>query len=198
MNKFNSFLPFYFNKENISAFFFDFDGVLVDSVTLKLRAYQEIFHPFGEDVVMEITNYHLANGGIDRYKKIQYVLQKFSLPISKLDLLADQFAELVKEKVIQASPIEPMLNIVVEFHKQIPMFIVSGTPEVELNDIVKARKWESYFLEVKGSPMTKSQIINSLLNKYNLDKSKCVFIGDAINDFLSARECGLYFLGVPY
>lgn len=191
-------LPFNFKKENRSAIFFDFDGVLVDSVPLKLKAYQDIFRPFGDDVVKEITNYHLANGGIDRYRKIQHVLQKFSLPVSQLNILADKFAELVKEKVIQASAIEPMISLAIEFHKQIPIFIVSGTPEIELNEIVNARKWDSYFREVKGSPMAKPQIINILLENYKLEKSKCIFIGDATTDFLAARECGLFFLGVPY
>jgi phosphoglycolate phosphatase-like HAD superfamily hydrolase len=194
----NPALPFNFKKENISSIFFDFDGVLVDSVPLKLKAYQEIFRPYGEDVVLEITNFHLANGGIDRYKKIQHVLQKFSLPVSHVNILADQFAGLVKEKVIQANPIEPMINLAIDLHSQIPIFIVSGTPEIELIEIVKARKWDSYFREIKGSPMTKPMIINTLLENYKLENSKCVFIGDATTDFLSARECGLFFLGVPY
>ena len=191
-------LPFIINKDQLSAIFFDFDGVLVDSVPLKLRAYQEIFRPYGEEVVLEITNYHLANGGIDRYRKIQHVLQKFSLPTSEVNFLANKFSELVKEKVILADPIESMINLVRDLHKDFPIFIVSGTPEQELTEIVIARNWESYFKEIKGSPKTKPEIINTLIESYTLERRKCLFIGDATTDFLAARECELFFIGVPY
>ena len=187
-----------FNLNSVEAIFFDFDGVLVDSVSIKLAAYQEIFKPYGNAAVEEITKYHLANGGIDRYRKIEYILKKFSIPISNLDPLADQFSELVKQKVIQCPAIPEMIGLAMDYYLKIPLFIVSGTPEEELKEIVEKRSWAHYFKEIKGSPASKPEITSYLLKKYNLNNLMCIFIGDANTDFQTARECKLWFLGVPY
>lgn len=187
-----------FNLNGVEAIFFDFDGVLVESVSIKLAAYQEIFKPFGHSAVEEIIKYHIENGGIDRYRKIEFILKKFSLSLSLVNSLADQFSNLVKQKVILSPAIPEMIELAVEFYKKIPVFIVSGTPEVELQEIVEKRNWVQYFKEVKGSPSTKPEITFQLLEKYGLNSYKCVFIGDANTDFQTARECKTWFLGVPY
>jgi phosphoglycolate phosphatase-like HAD superfamily hydrolase len=192
----NSILPISFS--GVNSIFFDFDGVLVDSVPLKLAAYREIFFPFGEEVVEEITKYHLENGGIDRYKKIEYILSKYSLPLSLKNQLADQFAHMVKEKVIQAPAIPSMIYLAKEMFDKIPLFIVSGTPEIELKEIVTQRKWDLYFKEIKGSPSSKVEITKMLLDQYSLTSGKSIFIGDATTDFHTAKECKMWFLGVPF
>ncbi len=183
---------------DVEALFFDFDGVLVDSVPIKLSAYQEIFKPFGHSAVEEITKYHIENGGIDRYRKIEFILKKFSLSLSLINSLADQFSDLVKQKVILSPAIPEMIDLATELSKRIPIFIVSGTPEDELQEIVEKRNWAQYFKEIKGSPSTKPEITSYLLKKYGLNSYKCIFIGDANTDFQTARECKTWFLGVPY
>jgi len=187
-----------FSTTDIEALFFDFDGVLVDSVPIKLAAYQEIFKPFGDAAVEEITKYHIENGGIDRYRKIEFILKKFSLSLSLINSLADQFSDLVKQKVILSPAIPDMIDLAIELSEKIPIFIVSGTPEVELQEIVEKRNWAQYFKEIKGSPSTKPEITSHLLKKYCLNSYKCVFIGDANTDFQTARECKTWFIGVPY
>ena len=191
--------PFLLATDNLDAVFFDFDGVLVDSVPIKLDAYREIFQPFGEGAVREITEYHLANGGVDRYRKIEYVLQKFSIPHENLQPLARQFANLVKDRVISANAIPGMVELA-QFlsERNIKSFIVSGTPEYELVEIVQKRGWKSLFSGVHGSPSTKVEICNTLLESHNLSPSRTLFIGDASTDFHTARECKLWFIGVPF
>ena len=42
---------------------FDFDGVLVESVDVKTKAYARLFEEYGEGVVSRVVDYHLTNGG---------------------------------------------------------------------------------------------------------------------------------------
>lgn len=192
-------IPFFINYNIVEAVFFDFDGVLVDSVPLKLNAYREIFKPFGELAVNEITDYHLANGGIDRYRKISYVLHKFGFSEDNLNKLADQFANLVKDNVIKAPSLPGMIDLALELkEKKIPIFIVSGTPQVELIEIVTKRNWDNIFNGVMGSPDTKVEISKNLVQKYKLNPASCIFIGDATTDFHTAREMGFWFIGVTF
>ena len=65
-------------------------------------------------------------------------------------------------------------------------------------EIVQRRGWNSLFSGVHGSPSTKVEICNRLLASYNLCSTRTLFIGDASTDFHTARECKLWFVGVPF
>jgi len=56
----------------IRAVFFDFDGVLAESVDIKTRAYALLFREEREEVVSEFIDFHLKNDGISRFEKIKY------------------------------------------------------------------------------------------------------------------------------
>ena len=43
---------------------FDFDGVLVESVDVKTRAYARMFEEYGADIVSKVVDYHMGNGGV--------------------------------------------------------------------------------------------------------------------------------------
>lgn len=188
-----------FNLSRISAVFFDFDGVLVDSVPVKTQAYREIFRSYGEDAVRSITVYHQLHGGVDRYRKIRHVLN--GLGIENEDMVqekADQFAVLVKEKVIEL-PVPAGMTAILERLREsdVPAFIISGTPEAELTDIVKAKGIKELFREIRGSPETKTEILFKLIRKYSVAADRAVFIGDAQTDFDAAASAGCLFIGIP-
>lgn len=183
---------------SLDAVFFDFDGVLVDSTEIKTSAYKKIFEPMGQEAVRLITDYHLENGGLDRFKKIRFVLEKLNLELSEINLLAQKFSEIVKDKVILAASVNGMLELVISLNQEnIPLYIVSGTPEVELQEIVLAKKWNSFFKEVKGSPRTKPEIVESLLQKNHYNPLRCIFFGDAITDYKTAIGHNLWYIGIP-
>ena len=55
---------------------FDCDGVLLDSNTIKSEAFYQSVLPFGQKYADEFIQYHKNNGGISRYKKFEYFLNK--------------------------------------------------------------------------------------------------------------------------
>ena len=189
-----------FRLPQIQAVFFDFDGVIVDSVSLKTRAYQDLFHPYGDQAVQIITEYHAAHGGIDRYRKIKYTLDQLEVDSAAeiVDDLAAKFASLVKDAVIERPLMSGMLEILKSIQEAgVPAFVVSGTPERELQEIVTAKKLDAYFLEVLGSPATKEEILARLLNQYKFDGRRTLFLGDAQTDFKAAQSIRAIFIGIP-
>lgn len=184
---------------DLAAVFFDFDGVLVDSVPIKTEAFQTIMEPYGSKAIQFMTDYHLSHGGVDRYRKIRYVFDALRLSYNEqlVDDLAHQFSVLVKEKVCRAPLIPGMQDLLKEFDKkQIKMFVVSGTPHDELCEIIRYKNIEQYFLETCGSPRSKVDILKALVSQYKIDVPCAVFVGDAAGDFLAAKECGILFIGV--
>lgn len=198
-------------SKNLQAVFFDFDGVLVDSVPLKTKAYADIFQPYGEKAVKAVLDYHQKHKGIDRYKKISYVSEKLDLGLTraKLEQTAAQFSALVKEEIIAKPFVQGALDLLVQLRSaKIKLFIVSAAPQGELREIVQKKisvesikasheKSADYFFEkIFGSPQSKLEILKKSLEEYSLDPSKCIFIGDSLCDFKVAQSVGMFFLGL--
>ena len=179
------------------AIFFDFDGVIVESTEIKTQAFRKLYT---EHVVVldDIVAYHVAHEGISRLEKILYCHKKFlgiELGEDELAELAGSYSALVKQAVINCDSVPGALDFLQAHSADLPMFVVSGTPEGELKDIVKERGLSSYFTSVHGSPHHKVAIVNEQLQLHGLDRNQCLFIGDAMIDCDAARDTGLTFIG---
>lgn len=179
--------------------FFDFDGVLTDSVGVKTEAFRTLFEPYGEAVLAKVLEHHRLNGGISRIDKIQYAHTHFvGTPLSEAELRdwGGRYSKLVVDRVVKAPWISGAEDFLAKMQGQCPIFVISGTPEDELVEVMAARKMSGYFTEILGSPTRKPAHIRRLLEAYRLDPASCVFIGDALTDYHAARETGLHFIGI--
>ena len=55
----------------IKTIFFDFDGVLAESVQVKSQAYYDLYLPYGEETAGKVLQHHIDNGGVSRYEKLK-------------------------------------------------------------------------------------------------------------------------------
>ena len=55
------------------AIFFDFDGVLVESVDIKTTAFARLYAGHGEPVADAVVAYHRQNMGTSRFVKFRYI-----------------------------------------------------------------------------------------------------------------------------
>ena len=60
---------------NYKILFWDFDGVIKDSVEVKTQAFFQLFEPFGELVAEKVRKHHEAHGGMSRFDKFPIYLQ---------------------------------------------------------------------------------------------------------------------------
>ena len=182
------------------AVFFDFDGVVLDSVHVKTEAFAKMFRQYGLDIEKRVVEYHLENGGISRFEKFRYYYENLlnkDITDKELKQSGEIFTKLVLKGVLES----PFINGVMDTLKQlrsnnIPAYIVSGTPDDELNFIVKKKNLSSFFNEVHGSPRQKSEIIDHILKDNNYKSDNCLFIGDAMSDYKAAIETSVCFLGI--
>ena len=185
--------------QKYKTIFFDFDGVIVDSVSVKTAAFSKLFEKYGETIVNQVISYHLANGGRNRAEKFKYYyeeLLRLQLDGKELNLLCKQFSELVVEKIIQSKEIEGAEIFLKKNYLKINCFVVSATPEEELIEIIKGRHLLKYFREIRGTPFSKTSHIEKLLLKYKLNPDTACFVGDAVEDYQAARKCGMDFFGI--
>ena len=81
---------------------FDFDGVLVDSVDIKTRAFANLFKDKSPEIVKAVVEHHLTHGSMSRFDKIRHYYKEFlkqPLTDEMLNSLCGRFAEIVFEEV---------------------------------------------------------------------------------------------------
>jgi phosphoglycolate phosphatase-like HAD superfamily hydrolase len=174
---------------------FDFDGVLVDSVHVKTEAFRALYRHEKRHLA-DILDYHLANGGLSRFSKFEYIhseILKRELSEDQMRQLGNKCSRLVKKKVIECDAMPGSLQFLRKYFEQVPLFVASATPQDELREIVTRRGLMEYFREIHGAPRNKPEIIRDILNRNQLAAGDLPFVGDAVNDYLASCEMGLPF-----
>lgn len=181
----------------IEAILFDFDGVIVESADIKTEAFRTLYAGNHPDAVDAIVAYHLSNEGISRYDKfrhIQSVILGEPIDEATVQALGVRFSELALDAIL-AAPFVPGAIEFLEAHLgQLPMFLVSGTPQEELRHIARERGIDKFFQEVHGTPRAKADIIGDVLVRYGLDPEAAVLVGDADSDRRAAEATGVTFI----
>ncbi|MBP7506951.1 MAG: HAD family hydrolase [Prolixibacteraceae bacterium] len=181
----------------IKAVIFDFDGVLVESLDVKTEAFSVLFEQEGDDVVRQIKEYHLNNGGVSRFDKFRYIysnILKKDLDDKTFNNLCSRFSVMVKEKVVSAPYVVGAREFLDLYSKEYLCFVVSATPIDELKDIICKRLMDGYFKEIYGAPWQKKDAIEGVTKGYNLKNHEVIFIGDALNDYEAAKSSSVNFL----
>lgn len=184
----------------LQAVFFDFDGVIVDSAPIKTAAFAKMFRKYGLDIERRVVDYHLAHQGISRFDKFRYAYENIlnvSIDQTTLTMLGQEFSRLVLSSVIASPQIPGIMENLIELHSlQIPAYVVSGTPNEEIQYIVRMKQLNHYFAAVYGSPPQKIDILRNIIAQNNYAALNCLFLGDSLTDFEAAREASVKFLGV--
>ena len=188
--------------DKYKAFFFDFDGVVVDSVNVKTDAFAEIYKPYGKKVVSQVISHHISHGGISRYEKFRYYHRNFlnkQISEAEVEELAQRFSDLIIQKVIKApfiSGAPEFLELVKTKNKK--LFVISATPENEIKEIVKQKNLTQYFTDIKGSPLKKDKNLKFLIDRYDLKISECLYFGDSEQDLNAAASLNIAFVPINY
>ena len=182
----------------LDAVFFDFDGVLVDSVYIKEKTFGSLYFEYGEEVVKKVMEYHRSNGGVSRFDKFRHYhnvfLGKELLP-EDLENLNKGFSKLVTQLVINASEIPGTEHTLLSLYQQIPLHVISATPEAELEEIIIARKMRHFFCSIHGSPKKKHEHIINIIQQQGYERQKVIMVGDTMADYESSLEAAVNFIG---
>jgi len=122
--------------------------------------------------------YHIRNAGISRYVKFQYFYEKFlGIRFTKgKKELVNSFSCNVLKETLNAPFVKGMPRFLADNYKKFPLFIVTGTPNKEINYIINKRKLYVYFKEIHGSPKEKGEIIYDILRRYKWDPEEVIFL----------------------
>ena len=183
----------------IKQILFDFDGVIIDSMAVRDEGFRYIVKEYNNILIEEFIKYHRYNAGLSRYVKIRYFYEKMlgqSISEEKVNELASEFSTIMKERLTTPEIIiTKTVDFIKSIYKDIPLHIVSGSDEKELNFLCEALKLDTYFVTIEGSPTPKNDLVSDIMKKYAYDLKETLLIGDSINDYEAAKKSDLYFVG---
>ncbi len=177
---------------------FDFDGTLVDSVPIKLNAFDRCFEKFPERK-KEIQAYCHGNNHTPRWEKFRHVYEKIlKLPYTpEIEKELHQTFERETTEQIAGAPALPGAEIFLDHvRSKYKTALLSSTPHPILLQILEKRGWAGRFDEVQGAPVNKSAWLQALESK-GFSASEVLFFGDTPEDARAAREAGCDFISVP-
>lgn len=178
---------------------FDCDGVILDSVPVKTRAFARLAEPFGQEARDRFVMYHTVHGGVSRYKKFEWFFREvLGREISQEEsaLWGRRFAEYALDEVRRCPLIPGVRDVLEGWHGRLPLYVCSGAPEEELRLVLHERRLEGYFIGIHGSPPAKAQLLAEIVRNAGVEPENVLMVGDAVTDRDAAEQVGTLFYGV--
>jgi phosphoglycolate phosphatase-like HAD superfamily hydrolase len=181
-----------------SAFliFWDFDGVIKDSVDVKTVAYENLFLPYGRKIASRVRQHHQANCGVSRFEKIPLYLEWAGESASpeQIEECCQQFSQAVVQAVIDSPWVPGVREYLLKQYMDQYFVLVTATPQDEIKTILESLKFSHYFREIFGAPTKKDQAIKAVLDRLNCSPNETLMIGDSESDLLAAQASLVPFL----
>jgi len=177
--------------------FWDFDGVIKESVQVKADSYAALFNSYGIEVQKKVREHHLQHGGMSRYEKIPLYFQEYvhrNLSEHEQQEYQLKFQKLVVENVIESEWVLGVKEYLLSNNEIQHFFLLTGTPQNEIEYILEKLKIDSCFIGILGAPLKKKEGLMNFLHEYNFSAEKCLMIGDSLDDYKAAKAVNIPFL----
>jgi phosphoglycolate phosphatase-like HAD superfamily hydrolase len=176
--------------------FWDFDGVIKDSVEVKSVGFERLFMAYGAELAARVRRHHEAHSGVSRFEKLRVYLEWAGETVTEATLaqFCDRFSALVMQAVIDAAWVPGVREYLLANHARQRFVLVTATPATEIAQILDALDLTACFTEVHGAPTAKADAIGGALQRWKCAASTCVVVGDAEADLRAARAHGVPFL----
>lgn len=176
--------------------FWDFDGVIKESLDVKTDAYGRLFSAYGLEIVNRVKAHHEANGGVSRFEKIPLYLDWAGLPCdkSRIEQFCLYFSEAVRDAVVDSPWVPGVHRYILDHFKRQIFVLVTATPQQEIEFILKRLQIAHCFWRVYGAPICKKDAIAMTLEEEGIDAKDALMIGDSETDLLAAKSNQVDFL----
>jgi phosphoglycolate phosphatase-like HAD superfamily hydrolase len=179
-----------------SVVFWDFDGVIKDSVEAKSNGFERLFLPYGKDVAKRVRQHHEANGGVPRDGKLSIYLRWVGEPATDAQVqeFCNRFSGLVLQSVIDSPWVPGVREYLLANHSRQHFVLLTATPQDEIQTIAQTLGIAACFEQIFGSPKKKAAAMPEVLSRLKCSPEEALMVGDSESDLDAAEANGLPFL----
>ena len=176
--------------------FWDFDGVIKDSVEVKSIAFEKLFSIYGFKISRKIRDHHEKNGGVSRFEKIPLYMSWANELVTNesVQKFYNQFSLLVKQSVIDSPWVPGFLEFIRSNQNKQKHILVTATPKDEIEEILGKLDIKHFFYKVYGAPVLKKDAIVIELSNLAIKPENAIMLGDSSSDYEAAIDNGVLFL----
>jgi phosphoglycolate phosphatase-like HAD superfamily hydrolase len=185
-------------RSKIQVIVFDCDGVILDSVDVKIRAFVSLFEEYGEEIVQNVVEYHVTYSGLSRYEKFRYYYNELLGREITDQIMGDldrRFTRASFDGVMKAPFIKGAYEFISEYYNNWPLYVASSAPEKKLKEIFRRREIDFCFKGIYGSPVPKKKNLKRIVAEAGVSPRQTLMIGDSNSDLEAAQAVGTVFLG---
>lgn len=169
----------------MAVIFFDYDGVLVDSLDVEAKYFSEACHSYGVEGIN--TSEDMAKLSEGNFYEGMVAM---GISAEKIDAVMKKYGEIKMDGRYQIPYHAPMMKLLRRLAKHFPLYIVtsntSATVEKRMEELeIKGVR------EILGAEGEKSKVkkIRRIMEMHPGEKS--LFIGDTKGDMVESKEAGV-------
>ncbi len=182
----------------ISCLVFDFDGIIMESVDIKSRAFAKLTASYGQEAQDRMLMYNRMHGGVSRFVKFRWFFDEIigrAITDEELKEWGDNFESLCLEEVKNCPLVPGIQETLAAWHNKLPMYVCSGAPQFELDLVLKIRNLQHYFVSIHGAPPGKQKLLQDIVVNSKCQAEEVLMIGDSSTDLYAAEGVGTQFYG---
>ena len=176
---------------------FDLDGTIADTIPMCIKAFREAVEPYtGHELSEEeiVQTFGLNEEGMIK----QVIADKGDL--SKA--LEDFYEIYSKMHLFCPDPFDGVKELIAELkNSSTTIALITGKGKRSCEITLQQFSMENYFDRIEtgsAEKNRKSEVIQDLLNSYQLHSNEMVYIGDAVSDITESRKAGVRCLSAAW
>ena len=174
---------------------FDFDGVIIDSHELQVKALKKSFNEIYNSGIPPYDDFFKLSGN-----SLKNVFTQLGLSLNMIPI----YQKVSRENINLIKVHEGIMELLESLkEKKRNCFICTGKDRERTIDILKYFKIEHYFRMVVCSddvinPKPHGESLYLIMNKLGVCSNDIVMIGDGINDIMAAKNAGIKSIAVSW
>jgi HAD superfamily hydrolase (TIGR01509 family) len=182
----------------LTTIIFDLDGLLSDTETLHIKAYQEVFTAHGYVLTEDVYAKHWIRDG----KGVNEFITKHGLNISD-DIVRNEKAQIYNELLRTSLKEMPgAKELLIALHGRKKLALASSSYRNNVEQILKLLGFDIYFEVVAACEDVKAvkpapDIFLYTASRMNVHPSECIVIEDAEKGIRAANAAGMQSIAVP-
>lgn len=180
---------------------FDCDGVLLDSMSAKIKAFESWVPAAYAEYKPAFMQMIMHGFGTSRERHIESFYRKIVGTEPEPGFLqkeVERFTEICEPLCARAGWRAGSKAFVMRcVEAGVRRYVLSGTPQKQLEAMLQANGGRAFFDQILGSPPAKPEGMEHILVETGVGAERTVFIGDADADRLAAAHVRAHFVYFP-